>query len=151
MTNSTILILVLVFAAVWAVQMAAGGWQARRFMRAVRAVRIQGRTAIGVAGGRVRGRAYVAIAVGPDDRVVAATRLTGKTVLAAPQDLPQIVGHDINDLASAASGPLGDTTIGAAAADAARHLQKDNAETGPVEASYPTMHRLHRSRWGGEP
>lgn len=134
MTNQTVLTLVIVFALVWALQMAAGGWQARRFMRAVRQVRITGRTAIGLGGTRTRGKAYVALAVDAADRVVAATSLSGRTILAAPKPVPQVVGHHLDDLLEPGSGPLGNTALGSATADAARHLQEATAETSPVEA-----------------
>lgn len=134
MTNQTVLVLVILFALLWALQMAAGGWQARRYMRAVRRVRLAGRTAIGLGGTRTRGKAYVALAVDSADRVVAATSLSGRTVLAAPTDVPKVVGHDLDDLLEPAAGPLGDTALGAAAADAARHLKEIDAETDPVDA-----------------
>lgn len=73
MTDGTVPALVLVFALAWAAQMAAGGGRARRLVRTVRAVRLRGRTAIGRRGSRTRGVALVALAVGHDDGVVAAT------------------------------------------------------------------------------
>lgn len=122
MTNQTIVIAILVFVALWALQMWMGGKQAQRFMRAVKAVRVQGRTAIGSAGGRVGGRVYAAVAVDAADRVVDATQLAGKTVFAGPQPLAEIRGWELEQLTDPASGPYGDTTLGAAVADAATHL-----------------------------
>ena len=133
MTNQQVIVLVVVFALVWALNMGLGGWQARRFMRAVREVRMAGRTAIGQGGGRLGGRAYVALAVDSADRVVAATSLAGRTILAAPTRQPSLVGHHLTDLLEPASGPLGDTTLGAATADAARHLQDATAPTTDVD------------------
>ena len=106
MTNQTVLVLVLTFAAVWALQMWAGGMQARRFMRAVRAIRAEGRTAIGSAGGRVGGRVFVALAADPAGRVAAATRLSGRTVFAQPQPVPDVVGHELTDLRERDDTPL---------------------------------------------
>lgn len=122
MTNQTIVLAILVFVALWAFQMWMGGKQAQRFMRAVRSVRVQGRTAIGTAGGRVGGRVYAAVAVDAADRVVDATQLAGKTVFAGPQALPEIAGWELEQLLDPAAGPYGDTKLGAAVADAATHL-----------------------------
>lgn len=133
MTNQTVLVLVITFSLVWGLQMAAGGWQARRFMRAVRQVRIAGRTAIGIGGSRMHGKAYVALAVDAADRVVAATSLSGRTVLARPTPVTTLVGHHLDDLRDPSGGPLAGTALGGAAADAASHLQEISGETEPVE------------------
>lgn len=114
MTNQTVLVLVLTFAGVWALQMWAGGMQARRFMRAVRAIRATGRTAIGSAGGRIGGRVFVALATDPAGRVVAATRLSGRTVFARPRPVPDVVGHELADLRTRAETPLDEAVAEAA-------------------------------------
>lgn len=123
MTNTTVVLLLLLFAALWALQMYAGGRQVQRFMRAVRAIRVQGRTAIGTAGGRVGGRTYVAVAADASDRVVAATRLSGRTVFAGPQPMDRIVGRQLQELLDP-----GDELAARAAADAARHLLRDEGD-----------------------
>jgi len=114
MTNQTVLILVLTFAGVWALQMWAGGMQARRFMRAVRSIRASGRTAIGSAGGRIGGRVFVALAADSAGRVVAATRLSGRTVFAQPRPVPDVVGHDLGDLRGRDATPLDEAVAEAA-------------------------------------
>jgi len=55
-----IAVLFLVLGVVWLVQLGLAYLQARRFMARVRALRRSGTVAVGLAGTRYRGRAYVA-------------------------------------------------------------------------------------------
>src|SRR4029453_1225893 len=82
----------LVMGVLWAVLLALAYLQARRFMARARALRRQGRVSIGASPRRTRGRAFVVIAVGPDDRVTAAEALQGITVFANARPVPALVG-----------------------------------------------------------
>jgi NAD(P)H-dependent FMN reductase len=60
---------------------------------------------IGASPRQLRGRAYVVVAVGPDDRVAAAEALRGVTVFANAKPVPALVGLPAADLAAGADVP----------------------------------------------
>lgn len=86
----------------WVIQMFFTWQQAQRFMASVRTLRTKGTVAIGVGGRRYRGgRAYVALASKGDGKVADALTLSGFTVISKPQNLPTLVGLDLDALANA--------------------------------------------------
>ena len=89
----------------WALQLVLAYQQAQRFMQRARALRRQGRVSIGASRRQLRGRAYVVLAVGPDDRVTAAEALRGLTVFANPKPVPALVGLPAAELAAGADVP----------------------------------------------
>jgi DNA-binding transcriptional regulator of glucitol operon len=89
----------------WLLQLVLAYQQAQRFMKRARALRRQGRVAIGASPRKVRGRAYVAVAVGPDDRVTAAEALRGITVFANARPVPALIGRPAAELAAGAPVP----------------------------------------------
>ena len=101
--------------------------QAQRFMGRARALRRQGRVSIGASPRRIRGRAFVVVAVGPDDRVTAAEALQGITVFANARPVPALVGLPAVELAAGAEVPALAPRILAAAHSAAAALHPDHA------------------------
>jgi glucitol operon activator protein len=89
----------------WALQLFFAYQQAQRFMRRARVLRRQGRVSIGASRRQFRGRAYVVVAVGPDDRVTAAEALRGVTVFANPKPVPALIGLPAAELAAGAEVP----------------------------------------------
>jgi glucitol operon activator protein len=89
----------------WALQLFLAYQQAQRFMRRARVLRRQGRVSIGASRRQFRGRAYVVVAVGPDDRVTAAEALRGVTVFANPKPVPALIGLPAAELAAGAEVP----------------------------------------------
>ena len=89
----------------WVLQLVLAYQQAQRFMRRARVLRRQGRVSIGASRRQLRGRAYVAMAVGPDDRVVAAEALHGITVFANARPVPALLGLPAAELAAGAPVP----------------------------------------------
>jgi glucitol operon activator protein len=89
----------------WALQLFFAYQQAQRFMRRARVLRRQGRVSIGASRRQFRGRAYVVVAVGPDDRVTAAEALRGVTVFANPKPVPALMGLPAAELAAGAEVP----------------------------------------------
>ena len=89
----------------WALQLFLAYQQAQRFMRRARVLRRQGRVSIGASRRQFRGRAYVVVAVGPDDRVTAAEALRGVTVFANPKPVPALMGLPAAELAAGAEVP----------------------------------------------
>ena len=73
----------------------------KQFNKRVFSLRAQGvKTAVGMAGNMYKRRTYAIVVVDSARRVVAAERLSGWTVFARPQPLPQIVGCALEDLQS---------------------------------------------------
>ena len=117
----------LLIGVLWAVQLALAYLQARRFMARARALRRQGRVSIGASPRRIRGRAFVVVAVGPDDRVTAAEALQGVTVFANARPVPALVGLPAVELADGAEVPELAPRVLAAAHSAAAALHPEHA------------------------
>jgi DNA-binding transcriptional regulator of glucitol operon len=111
--------------ALWLLQLLLAWHQAQRFMRRARALRRQGKVSIGASPRKVRGRAYVALAVGPDDRVTAAEALRGITVFANARPVPDLVGLTAAELAGGAPVPGLTPMVLAAARSAAAVVHPD--------------------------
>ena len=83
----------------WMVQMYVTYQQATAFNREVLALRRQGRVSVGVGGKRYRGgRAFVAVAIDPEDVVVDAITLQGFTTFARARALPALRGQQVSRL-----------------------------------------------------
>jgi DNA-binding transcriptional regulator of glucitol operon len=95
----------LLLALLWVVQLVLAYQQAQRFMQRARVLRRQGRVSIGASRRQLRGRAFVVVAVGPDDRVTAAEALRGLTVFANARPVPALVGLPAAELAAGAPVP----------------------------------------------
>ena len=113
--------------ALWLLQLVLAYQQAQRFMARSRALRRRGRVSIGASPRRVRGRAYVVIAVGPDDHITAAEALRGITVFANSRPVPALVGLAADDLAAGAQVPGIAPRLLAAAHAAAAAVHPDRA------------------------
>jgi DNA-binding transcriptional regulator of glucitol operon len=122
--------LFLTIGVLWALQLLLSYQQARAFMARARALRRQGRVSIGASPRRIRGRAFVVVAVGSDDRIVAAEVLRGITVFANAKPEPALIGHTAADLAAGAEvGGLA-PTVQAAAQQAAAFVHRGRASSG---------------------
>jgi DNA-binding transcriptional regulator of glucitol operon len=120
----------LLLAVLWLLQLALAYQQARRFMARARALRRRGRLAIGASPRRLRGRAYVVVAVGPDDRVTAAEALSGVTVFADARAAPALVGLSAAELAGGMDVPGLPPRVLAAAHSAAAAIHPDRSDNG---------------------
>ncbi|MBW3601515.1 MAG: transcriptional regulator GutM [Actinobacteria bacterium] len=123
---SDLLLLTVLLAGCWGLQMYLTGRQVRAFMRQVAQLRRLGPTATGVGGGRATRRVYVALASDASGRVVGARRLGGVTTLARPRPAPELEGLALAELADA----RGDASARAAAMAARHLLDRDSLERG---------------------
>jgi DNA-binding transcriptional regulator of glucitol operon len=119
--------LFLLLAVLWALQLGLAYQQAQAFMARARALRRLGRVSIGASPRRIRGRAYVVVAVGPDDRVTAAEALRGVTVFANARPVPALVGLAAAELAAGAQVPDLHPRVQVAAQSAAAALHPELA------------------------
>ena len=120
----------LLLGVLWALQLLLSYQQARHFMARARALRRQGRVSIGASPRRLRGRAFVVVAVGSDDRIVAAEALRGITVFANAKPVPALIGLRAADLAAGAEvGGLAPNVL-VAARQAAAFVHPERAVSG---------------------
>ena|SRR5215216_4702704 len=112
----------LLIGGLWLLQLVLAYLQAQRFMARARALRSRGRVSVGASPRRIRGRAFVVVAVGPDDRVTAAEALQGITVFANARPAPALVGLPAAELAAGAQVPELAPRVQAAAQSAAAAL-----------------------------
>ena len=90
----------LLLGTLWMLQLILAWQQAQHFMGRARALRRHGTVSIGASPRKVRGRAYVALAVASDGRVAAAEALQGITVFANGRPVPALVGLAAAELAA---------------------------------------------------
>lgn len=126
--NATVVVLVVVFALLWMLQMYFAGRQVQRFMRAVADLRRKGDTATARAKRGRLGHVFVALTVDPDDVVIAALRLVGVTLFASPKQWLEPVGHGLGDVVG-----WEETPEHRAAAEAARYLLGNDLQDTTVE------------------
>jgi glucitol operon activator protein len=127
----------LFLAAAWLLQMGLAWWQAQAFMKHVKVLRREGKVSIGSSGGRMRGRAYVAMAVDPADRVTAAESLRGTTVFARPKPIPSLVGRVVAEIAEGGELPGLHVRIREATLSAAQILHPPADGTPPYGTTPP--------------
>jgi DNA-binding transcriptional regulator of glucitol operon len=138
--------LFLLLAVLWVLQLGLAYQQAQQFMGRARALRRLGRVSIGASPRRLRGRAYVVMAVGPDDRLTAAEALRGVTVFANARPVPALVGLAAAELAAGVQVPGLHPRVQAAAHSAAAALHPDRA--GALQAAGQPPQRRRRPRGG---
>ena len=136
----------LLIGVLWLLQLVLAYLQAQRFMARARALRGLGRVSIGASPRQVRGRAYVVVAVGPDDRVTAAEALRGITVFANARPAPALIGLRAAELAAGAEVPGLAPRVLVAAHSATAALHPDSA--GAPEATGRRSPRQRRPRGG---
>jgi DNA-binding transcriptional regulator of glucitol operon len=122
--------LFLTIGVLWALQLLLAYQQARAFMARARALRRQGRVSIGASPRRIRGRAFVVVAVGSDDRITAAETLQGVTVFANAKPEPALIGLRAADLAAGAEVSGLAPNVLTAARQAAGFVHPDRAVNG---------------------
>jgi DNA-binding transcriptional regulator of glucitol operon len=132
--------LFLLLGALWLLQLGLAYQQAQRFMARARRLRRHGKVSIGASRRQLRGRAYVVVAVGPDDRLTAAEALRGLTVFANARPVPALVGLPAVELAAGAEVP------GLSPRSAAAALHPDRA--GAPQAADRRPPRPRRPRGG---
>jgi DNA-binding transcriptional regulator of glucitol operon len=138
--------LFLLLAVLWALQLGLAYQQAQAFMARAKALRRLGRVSIGASPRRIRGRAYVVVAVGPDDRVTAAEALRGVTVFANARPVPALVGLAAAELAAGVQVPDLHPNVQAAAHSAAAALHPELA--GAPKPTGQGQQRPRRPRGG---
>jgi DNA-binding transcriptional regulator of glucitol operon len=136
--------LFLLLAVLWALQLGLAYQQAQAFMARARALRRLGRVSIGASPRRIRGRAYVVVAVAPDDRVTAAEALRGVTVFANARPVPALVGLAAAELAAGAQVPDLHPNVQAAAQSAAAALHPELARASEPTGQWPRRRRRPR-------
>jgi DNA-binding transcriptional regulator of glucitol operon len=120
----------LLLGVLWVLQLLLAYQQARHFMARARALRRQGRVSIGASPRRLRGRTFVVVAVGSDDRITAAEALYGITVFANAKPVPALIGLRAADLAAGAEVAGLAPNLLTAARQAAAFVHPERAASG---------------------
>jgi DNA-binding transcriptional regulator of glucitol operon len=90
----------LIFAVLWVLQLYGTAKQGQHFMRQVSRLRPLGETAIGASSmDRLKRRVYVCLAADATDRVTGAIELSGVTIFARAQDIDELIGRPLIELA----------------------------------------------------
>lgn len=109
----------------WVVQLALSFEQMRRFRARLAVLRSLGRAAVGVGGGKYRGRAYAVVVADDEGRVMRAEIMSGFTVFARLKEVSEVRGYKLSTL-SVSPPALGEKKAAALRAAAAA-LQKTSA------------------------
>jgi DNA-binding transcriptional regulator of glucitol operon len=122
--------LFLLIGVLWLLQLLLAYQQARHFLARARALRRKGRVSIGASPRRLRGRTFVVVAVGSDDRITAAEALSGITVFANAKPVPALIGLRAADLAAGAEVAGLAPNVQTAARQAAAFAHPERAASG---------------------
>lgn len=96
MNASSIVVLFILLALLWVVQLALTYRQMRRFYRRLRVLRQDGLTAVGMGGSRYGGRAYAVLVVDAETRhIMHAEKLMGMTIFAGLKPIPGLRGQPL--------------------------------------------------------
>jgi len=106
----------------WVLQLFLSFEQMRCFRGRLTQLRTLGRAAVGVGGGKYRGRAYAVVVADPHGRVLRGEIMSGFSVFARLKEVPEVCGYKLSEL-SASPPPLAEKKAAALRA-AATALQK---------------------------
>lgn len=120
---STGTVVILMLAAMWALQYALSFWQMRRYYTRLAELRREGTVWVGLAGSAWKRRQYAVLVVDRDNRIVRVEQLSGWTVLAALKPVPGLEGRPVSDLTDdTLQLPVSDKLL-LALRDAVKHMQ----------------------------
>lgn len=90
---------IFVFLAImWIVQLILAYWQMRRFYGRLKVIRQKGLTAVGLGGGKYKGRSYAVLTIDADGKVIYAEKFAGWTIFARLHPVPEMVGMSLHDI-----------------------------------------------------
>lgn len=139
---STTTAVVLMLAAMWALQYALSFWQMRRYYKRLAELRRDGLVWVGMSGSAWRRRQYVALVVDRENRIVRAEQLSGWTVMATLKPVPGLEGRPVSDLTDDSLKLPVSNKLLLALRDAVKHMEayakKKSAEAQMDEAPLAT-------------
>ncbi len=94
--NAAIILFGLVI--MWIIQFGLAYKQMKSFYKRLVVLRKNGLTAVGLSGGRLKGRAYAVLTVDENYRIVHAEQFSGWTVFAKLKPVPQLMGMSLQEL-----------------------------------------------------
>jgi DNA-binding transcriptional regulator of glucitol operon len=116
-----------IIVAAWILQILLSYRQAMAFGRRVAQMRRSGTVSVGLGRGRLRARTYAVVAVGRDDRVVAAEVLKGWSTLSKPRPIPSLLGIPFERLCDTPAVAGLDAPLRAALCQIVETLREDRA------------------------
>jgi DNA-binding transcriptional regulator of glucitol operon len=94
--NIAVIFILLVI--MWMLQFAFTYIQMQKFYKRLKIIRQDGLTAVGMEGGRYKGRAYGVLTVGKDNKVIHAEKMSGWTNFAGLKSVPELVGLTLDEI-----------------------------------------------------
>ena len=82
----------------WILQFGFTYLQMQKFYKRLKIIRQDGLTAIGMEGGRYKGRAYGVLTVGKDNKIIHAEKMSGWTNFAGLKPVPELVGMTLDEV-----------------------------------------------------
>ena len=119
----------------WLVQLLLGYRQAISFGHRIADMRRLGTITVGLGRGRFRGRTYAVVAIGRDDRVIAAEVLKGWSTLSKPKPIPGLPGLPYERLCDTPVVVDFDSALRAALCQVVTTLRADRAEKQAAEGA----------------
>lgn len=133
-SSTTFVILLGAMVVMWLAQFALTYRQMRGFYRRLRLLNKKGLTAVGMNGGRYRGRAYGVLVVDEDNRIAHAESMGGWTVFASLRPEPDLVGMSLREVIENEETLPVAAKLRVAFANAARDLQAAREQESPDSA-----------------
>ena len=94
--NLAVIFILLVI--MWILQFGFTYLQMQKFYKRLKIIRQDGVTAIGMEGGRYKGRAYGVLTVGKDNKIIHAEKMSGWTNFAGLKPVPELVGMTLDEI-----------------------------------------------------
>jgi DNA-binding transcriptional regulator of glucitol operon len=134
--NIAVIFILLVI--MWMMQFGFTYIQMQKFYKRLKIIRQDGLTAVGMEGGRYKGRAYGVLTVGKDNTVIHAEKMSGWTNFAGLRPVPELVGMTLDEiLDEERTLPVSQKLQGAFRNAANDILNADKEKNGDVDSVHP--------------
>ena len=96
--GENIAVIFILLAIMWVLQFGFTYIQMQKFYKRLKIIRQDGVTAIGMEGGRYKGRAYGVLTVDKENNIIHAERMSGWTNFAGLRPVPELVGMTLEEI-----------------------------------------------------
>ena len=96
--GENIVVIFVLLVVMWMLQFGFTYVQMQKFYKRLKIIRQDGLTAVGMEGGRYKGRAYGVLTVGKDNKVIHAEKMSGWTNFAGLKPVPELVGMSLDEI-----------------------------------------------------
>jgi DNA-binding transcriptional regulator of glucitol operon len=96
--GENIVVIFVLLVVMWMIQFGFTYLQMQKFYRRLKIIRQDGLTAVGMEGGRYKGRAYGVLTVGKDNTIIHAEKMSGWTNFAGLRPVPELIGLSLDEI-----------------------------------------------------